>query len=67
MTEIHIHLHSDRERAALGQIDENLDDPDVGEAALVAPIDAPASTSGAMGNLSQIHVRHEPAPWQAAI
>jgi len=39
MTEIHIHFHSDRERAALGQIDENLDHPDIGEAALVAPIE----------------------------
>jgi hypothetical protein len=40
MTEIHIHLHPDGERAALGQIDQLLHHTDIAEAALVARIDA---------------------------
>ncbi len=41
MTEIYIHLHPDRERAALGQIDQHLHHADIAQPALVAGIDAP--------------------------
>ena len=45
MTEIHIHLHPDGERAAFGQIDQHFHHADVAQAALAACIIAVATGS----------------------